>query len=144
MTENKSTLSVVGEKIKNAPMWAKAVTLLGITAAGFGYANREDIVSPPKVHSGAELSAKKQGDEVATTFVVESSHVTYDGKVLLNSMKDFSSPECITAVASTSQVPDAKGVVGKSVTVKGKKTRYKNKKTGKESDQIQVTEIVIK
>ncbi len=130
--------------VKNTPTWAKITGALTATLIGFGIANRDSVVGPPKVESASQLATKADGESVTMTFNVEGSYKTYDGKILLNSVKNFSDPSNVTAVCNATQVPDEKSIVGKTVTVTGRKTKYKSKKTGLESTQIVVTKIEIK
>lgn len=126
-------------KIKAAPAWAKVAAVLGLAVGSYEVSQHQaDVLGPPKVNSASQLATFEEGKPVSLTFKVEGGVKHGPNTVLLNSMKNYKDPACITVKANETQVPDPKALIGKTVFITGTKSKYNGK------DQIQVDKIEIK
>lgn len=126
-------------KVKASPAWVKVAAVLGIALGGYEVSTHQgDLLGPPKVQSASQLAAVEDGKAVSMTFKVEGGKKVAPNVVLLNSMKKYDDPACVTVVANEAQVPDPKALVGKTVFITGTKSKYNGK------DQIRVEKLEIK
>lgn len=140
METNTGKFATVVSKIKTAPTWMK-IAVAGVLAfAGYEYQQHGTVnpLAPASVQSSTDLATKQEGDKVRMTFVVEGGVKLKDGKVLLNNMKDYKDPACLTLVCTEQQVSDPKSIIGKTATVEGTRVSYKGK------PQIKVEKIEVK
>ena len=132
--------NTVSSYVKASPTWVKLIVGAGLAFGGYEYQQHGTLnpLAPASVQSSTDLATKQEGDKVRMTFVVEGGVKLKDGKVLLNNMKDYKDPACLTLVCTEQQVSDPKSIIGKTATVEGTRVSYKGK------PQIKVEKIEVK